>query len=797
MIRGKGLSASSLSDGSYAISAEGISGTVLRSLVGADVNGKTLKASDYPKHSVEKSSFKDEFGSGTSLTITHSGLPNQPDLLTTLRLYEDQPWGDVQVAVRNNGTASVTIRGIRAVSADGSGLVNLNGPASADRVLSDSYSEDRPQLQIRDLGEAPDHLHRAVGSQLIFNRQSGESLFLGALTSDKMLTIFHLKEDGSAASAHPVSYEAVSTGTTEILRGESLKDSPAEDQIDLALPLAPQESLSSERLMFAVGKDYHAQLENYGRAIRLLHKARVDAPTPIGWWSWTAYYFGLNQDTALTNATWLSQNLAPQGYDYFQIDEGYQYARGEYATPDAHLFPNGVGYVGDRVRHNGIRFGVWTAPFEVSERAWVFQNHKDWLVHNLAGQPLHIGHVTEQNDPLYVLDTTNPGAQQYLRDTYRTLKEEWGVRFIKMDFMDDSAVEGQYYRPHTTGLEAQRIGLQIIRDTVGEDVVLDKDGSPMLNPVGIVDAGRISQDTGHSFDATRDAASGVAARYYMHRNFYVSDPDAFTVSTQTVDDQSWHGGQKPLTMDEARSSIALSAVSGGMFEIGDDLPTLGSSAERVALVKNEDLLTMARYGQASKPIDLMTYEAADKQPSVFLLEEGKRQNILSVFNWTDAERPHQISLASLGLRGSHYTITDVFTGQPCCGAASDGASLSLPVAPHSVRMLKIVDASIPEAPPAFDMHAPSEGKAGELLQFHAASSSEDAPAVRYTWNFGDGVSLEGAKVSHAYTTAGDYKVSITALGVDGLKADRTLPMHVTGAVSTRFVPTEKERYVAK
>jgi alpha-galactosidase len=65
----------------------------------------------------------------------------------------------------------------------------------------------------------------------------------------------------------------------------------------------------------------------------------------------------------------------------------------------------------------------------------------------------------------------------------------------------------------------------------------------MLNPVGIVDAGRISQDTGHTFEASRDAASGIAARYYMNRNFFIADPDAFTVSTQTVDDQSWHGGR--------------------------------------------------------------------------------------------------------------------------------------------------------------------------------------------------------------------------------------------------------------
>lgn len=139
--------------------------------------------------------------------------------------------------------------------------------------------------------------------------------------------------------------------------------------------------------------------------------------------------------------------------------------------------------------------------------------------------------------------------------------------------MDDAAIEGHYFRPHTTAMEAQTIGLKIIREAVGEDVLLDKDGSAMLNPVGIVDTGRISQDTGHTFGATRDAGTGVAARYYMNRNFFVSDPDAFSVSRQVLKDQVWHGGDAPVTLDEAKTSIVISAIAGGMYEIGDDLPS--------------------------------------------------------------------------------------------------------------------------------------------------------------------------------------------------------------------------------
>ena len=136
-------------------------------------------------------------------------------------------------------------------------------------------------------------------------------------------------------------------------------------------------------------------------------------------------------------------------------------------------FPNGMRAVGYHVTGDGLIFGVWTAPFQVTSRAWVYEQHKDWLVHNAKGEPIYTQQLWHQkSDLIYVLDTTNPGAQEYLRQTYRTLVREWGVRFIKLDFMDSSAIEGFMYRPNTTALEALRIGLQIIRDAVGENVIL-------------------------------------------------------------------------------------------------------------------------------------------------------------------------------------------------------------------------------------------------------------------------------------------------------------------------------------
>jgi hypothetical protein len=787
LIHGGNLAVEVFDDGSYALRSTAIPGDVLRTEVEADTVKGTFKSSLYPRHLKSIAAFDDELGSGHLLTVTHTGLPGTPDLICEFRVYDDQPWGDIRVSISNTTGSPIEMHEIRVVKISKGDIVQLNGPASADRVLSDDYSES--PVQLMNLGEPKNGIHLGFQSQLIYNQKSGQSLFLGALSEDKLLTGLHLLST-VGPDAHMLSYEVADTGTDAVKDGTHY---PSGNVLPFSLQAPAGTSISSERLMFAIGSDYHAQLENYGRAIRILHKALVTTPTPIGWWSWTAFYYGVSQNAVLTNAAWLKQNLGPLGYKYCFIDEGYQYARGEYATPDAYLFPQGVGYVGHQVDNEGLTFGLWVAPFEVSERSWVYEHHKEWLVHNQSGELIHIGKVHgKDSDDLYALDTTHPGAQEYLHSTYSTLTKDWGTGLIKMDFMDTAAVEGVRYRPNTTALEALRIGLEIIRSTVGKDVILDKDGSYMLTPVGLVNTGRIGQDTGHTFSSTHDAAPGIAARYYMNRNFYVSDPDAFTVSKQTIGDRGWHRNTVPLTLEEAEDSIALSAISGGMFEIGDDLPTLGASPERVALVKNSDLLDMAKLGRASFPFDLMTYRPEDKMPSIFLLKETPRQQILTVFNWTEEARSHTLGLADLGLKpNAAYTATNVLRG----GAIPiENGALTFTLPPHSVRMLKLINGSIPELAPVFEAHAPTAGQAGATVEFHATADNADAPALLYHWDFGDGVSADGADVSHAYTYASQYTVTATATGLNGHTSQKTLGISVTGTVPEGYQPNLKTRY---
>ena len=180
-------------DGAYSLGVAGANASVLHAGVGALVNGHWLLSKDYPKHAIAESSVADDLGTAHEWAVTFSGLTDQPNLLYRLRAYGDKPFADIQVFVQNGTAQQVTVESIRSVAAMGNSMLDLAGPPAEDRVLSDSFSEDRPNITIHDLGD--DDMYRGVGSQLVYNRQSHESFFAGALTSDRFLTILRIHLD--------------------------------------------------------------------------------------------------------------------------------------------------------------------------------------------------------------------------------------------------------------------------------------------------------------------------------------------------------------------------------------------------------------------------------------------------------------------------------------------------------------------------------------------------------------------------------------------------------------------------
>ena len=121
---------------------------VFTSRVAAQVNHDWLRSSEYPRHAASESKFADDLGSGRMITVTNSGLPDKADLVFAIQLYDQAPYAALQVTVTNTTTRTLTLQSVRALELIGDAPLNLGGPSSADRHLSDSYSADRPALQL-------------------------------------------------------------------------------------------------------------------------------------------------------------------------------------------------------------------------------------------------------------------------------------------------------------------------------------------------------------------------------------------------------------------------------------------------------------------------------------------------------------------------------------------------------------------------------------------------------------------------------------------------------------------------
>jgi hypothetical protein len=232
-----------------------------------------------------------------------------------------------------------------------------------------------------------------------------------------------------------------------------------------------------------------------------------------------------------------------------------------------------------------------------------------------------------------------------------------------------------------------------------------------------------------------------------------------------------------------------------MYEIGDDLMLLGSDKDRLALVENRALLNIPKVGRAFTPVDLMTYEAEDEQPSIFFLRQSPRHAMLTIFNWTNTARSHTIKLADLGLRtDGTYTATDVLNQNESVALAAGALRIENQPS-QSVRVIKIIDANVAPAAPAVTAKVPATATAGETIHVSAQVDAAGEPAVSYHWDFGDGISADGPEVAHCYTRAADFTVRLTVEGVDGTAAQQTFPMKVSGRLRVRPKLTENQRFV--
>jgi alpha-galactosidase len=396
------------------------------------------------------------------------------------------------------------------------------------------------------------------------------------------------------------------------------------------LPLGPGETWELEEFLFAHGPRRAELLASLAERIAVHHPPLRFPAEPAGWCSWYCFGPRVTARQVLDNLDVIAQHVPP--LRYVQIDDGYQAAMGDWLTTGK-AFGGDVRGVLKEIAARGFRPAIWVAPFVAEANSQVFKEHPDWFVKDADGQPLRSDRVTFggwRHGPWYALDGTHPEAQKHLEQVFRTMRQEWGCTYFKLDANFWGALpDGRFHDPKATRVEAYRRGMQAILRGTGDAFVLGCN-HPIWPSFGLLHGSRSSGDVKRSWANFARLAGENLHRNWQNRRLWWNDPDCVLLTGD-------------LREDEYRFHATAIFASGGMLLSGDDLTkiaperlamlrkllpptgvaaTFEDAALRVGFVRLKDRLAVCLFNPGEKPASL-----------AFPLPEPSRVRDF----WTDAD----------------------------------------------------------------------------------------------------------------------------------------------------------------
>lgn len=414
------------------------------------------------------------------------------------------------------------------------------------------------------------------------------------------------------------------------------------------LELAPGESVDLERFQIFDGLPAARAFADLAAAIAPNHPPLLTPRPPQGWCSWYCFGPGVEAREVMSNLDFIAQHIP--SLRYIQIDDGYQAAMGDWLETGP-AFGGDVQSVLRQIRERGFEPALWVAPFIAEVGSKVFKEHPDWFMSGEDGGPLASSEVTFggwRHGPWYALDGTHPAVQRHFEDVFRTMREEWGVSYFKLDANFWGAMPcGRLHDAKATRIEAYRRGMEAIRRGAGDAFLLGCN-HPLWPSLGLIHGSRSSGDIAANQFRIRRVARENLHRAWQNGRLWWNDPDVALL-------------RDSLTETEVQFHAASILASGGMLLAGDDLPRL--SPQRLAMLH-----------KLSPP----TGKAAVFDPGFQegLLRHGGR-DLLFLFNWGES-----VESLSVDVRGAAKAF-DFWTDAP---VSLYGGHLLLELQPLTARV---------------------------------------------------------------------------------------------------------------
>ena len=200
----------------------------------------------------------------------------------------------------------------------------------------------------------------------------------------------------------------------------------------------------------------------------------------------------------LVNALFLSKGRPV----VFQIDDGWEKRVGDWA-PHAGKFPAGMAGLARDIEARGLIPGLWLAPFLAMPDSDLAKNHPDWLLRDASGAPVVAGWNPGWGGEVHCLDLSQPAVEDYLFSLFDAIVNEWGFRYLKLDFLYAGMIRGALARGGAAWEHYERVLRRITSiaaDRRGKPVAWLACGAPIETTAPLMPLMRIGADTRETWD---------------------------------------------------------------------------------------------------------------------------------------------------------------------------------------------------------------------------------------------------------------------------------------------------------
>ena len=411
-------------------------------------------------------------------------------------------------------------------------------------------------------------------------------------------------------------------------------------------------------------------------------KGISNSSIPVGWCSWYHYFQGVTEHDIRTNLSTALAFRTTIPLELIQIDDGFEAQVGDWFSFSPR-FPDGVKGLAEEIRAQDMQPGLWLAPFILHRGSKLAQEHPDWLLRGRFGRPVNAGFIWDTFTT--ALDLSRPDALDYAASTVATAAHEWGFSYLKLDFLYAGALQGRRWNKTLTRAQILRQALNELRNRAGDKATLVGCGCPLGSAIGLVDVMRIGPDVAPQWTpsylnnqfilrsepnmpSARNALQNTITRAFMHKRWWVNDPDCLLLSEAT-----------DLTPAEVQTLATIIAMSGGALLLSDDLKSLSPERKRFAEV------ILPVIGVPPRVLDW--FDTASPQCLRIDLENCTGAwHLLTMVNWQDTAQDMLFTPQEFGLENSKmYMLADFWSTHQYL---SDRKGITFPgVEPHGVIVL--------------------------------------------------------------------------------------------------------------